>query len=356
VAAGAVVAAAALAGCAGTPGAPAAAAKPKAAAGAQWIITNHRARPTATTTTTTAPATVLTASAAAVAPAARPATHPAIRPAVPTQAPRPKPSAVREAEVPACTRRSMNVVAHEDDDLLFINPAVSDDIAAGRCVATVFVTAGDAGLSRSYWQGREQGSMAAYAMAAGLPDVWNQDSPVVGGRRLTRYSLALGHVELFFLRLPDAHGNAAGRPVLGLQRLWLGELPTLHTLDTNSTYTRGSLISTLTALMTLERPDAIRTLDYAGRYGDGDHSDHHTVGYLTYAAQRSYRGTHTISGYMGYQLAGRPANLSDEVSDTKLKYFLAYAAHDHRVCQTEEICLGNFYGPRFTHNIVTANS
>jgi LmbE family N-acetylglucosaminyl deacetylase len=247
----------------------------------------------------------------------------------------------------------MSVVAHEDDDLLFINPSVSDDIAAGRCVVTVFVTAGDSGRPRSYWEGRELGSMAAYATAAGLPDDWTHDTVVAAGHRIARYSLNHSKIHLLFMQLPDGHGNPFGRPVNGLERLWNGQLPALRTVDLHDTYTRNSLVGTLTALMDDYRPDEIRTLDFVGHYGDGDHDDHHTVGYLTYAAQRAYALPHRITGYMGYPVENQPANLPDAVRDNKLGIFLAYAPHDDKVCQTSEECLTNFYAPRFDHSIVT---
>lgn len=246
------------------------------------------------------------------------------------------------------------MVAHEDDDLLFINPAVSDDIAAGRCVVTLFVTAGDAGRARSYWHRRELGSMAAYAAMAHVPDRWVEGTLAVAGHSLTRVQLPNTRITLLFLRLPDKHGNPQ-RPLESLQRLWLGQIGTMYTLDSGDAYTRQSLIDTLTGVMNVYQPADIRTLDYAGRYGDGDHADHHTVGYLTYAAQRDYLSPHRISGYMGYEVDGQPENLSDEVRDAKLGYFLAYAHFDSRVCQSSGVCLANFYRPRFSHCIVTAS-
>ena len=51
---------------------------------------------------------------------------------------------------------SMYVVAHEDDSILFQNPDLQRDISNGRCVQTIFLTAGDAdrirllGLSRGW--------------------------------------------------------------------------------------------------------------------------------------------------------------------------------------------------------------
>lgn len=250
---------------------------------------------------------------------------------------------------------SLNVVAHQDDDLLFINPAVSDDIAAGRCVVTVFITAGDAGRRPAYWRGREAGAMAAYAAMAGVPNEWLEDSLVVDGHRIARVSLLRTGIELLFLRLPDAKGNPM-RPGQSLKRLWRGEIGSIGALDSAERYTRAGLVGTLTSLMDTYQPDEIRTLDYHGPYGDGDHADHHTAGYLTYAAQRQYRSAHRITGYMGYPLDHEPENLTESERDDKLAYFLAYAPFDAKVCQAAEVCLSNFYAPRFTHSVVTASS
>jgi LmbE family N-acetylglucosaminyl deacetylase len=247
---------------------------------------------------------------------------------------------------------TLNVVAHEDDDLLFINPAVSDDIQAGRCVVTLFVTAGDAGRMPSYWRAREQGAMAAYAEMAATPDEWVEDTTVVASRGIARFKLLDANVTLLFLRLPDGHGNPA-RPGETLQRLWRGEITAIRPLTSSNRYTRNSLIATLTALMDATAPNEIRTLDYMGVYGDGDHNDHHTAAYFTYEAQKNYRTPHHISGYMGYPLEKEPENLPDPVRTEKLAAFLAYAPYDVKVCQTADSCTANFYGPRFTRSVET---
>ncbi len=41
-----------------------------------------------------------------------------------------------------CIGGALTIVAHPDDDLLFLNPDILRDIEAGRCARTVFVTAG----------------------------------------------------------------------------------------------------------------------------------------------------------------------------------------------------------------------
>jgi LmbE family N-acetylglucosaminyl deacetylase len=255
----------------------------------------------------------------------------------------------------ASCSRTLNVVAHEDDDLLFINPSVSDDIAAGRCVVTVFVTAGDSGRPPSYWLRREQGSMAAYAAMSGASASWASDTVVLAGHPIVRQRLLGTRITLLFMRLPDAHGSAA-RPFGSLQALWQGAVPSLRPLGSGGAYTRQALVKTLTAAMAAYQPDRIRTLDYAGHYGDGDHADHHTVGYFAFAAQRYYHAHHRISGYRGYTVAAYPDNLDESVAGRKLDYFLAYAPYDSKVCQSADVCLTNFYGPRFTHSLTTASS
>src|SRR5262245_24302675 len=77
------------------------------------------------------------------------------------------PSAPAGAD-PACPAgRTLTIVAHEDDDLLFTSPDLLAAIQAGRCVRTIFVTAGDAGAASWYWSGREDGARAAYAQMIG---------------------------------------------------------------------------------------------------------------------------------------------------------------------------------------------
>src|SRR6185436_4637448 len=46
---------------------------------------------------------------------------------------------------------SMYVVAHEDDSILFQNPDLQRDISNGRCIQTIFLTAGDSGNNIAYW-------------------------------------------------------------------------------------------------------------------------------------------------------------------------------------------------------------
>src|ERR1035441_426221 len=87
---------------------------------------------------------------------------------------------------------AMNIVAHEDDDLLFMNPDVLHDIQQERCVRTVFVTAGDAGKGSAYWRQRAVGAQAAYARMAQTPSAWTHSDAGVDGHRIEVYTLQ-GH-------------------------------------------------------------------------------------------------------------------------------------------------------------------
>ncbi|MEK6441511.1 PIG-L family deacetylase [Pseudonocardia sp. T1-2H] len=68
--------------------------------------------------------------------------------------------------------RNLSVVAHEDDDLIFLNPAIVQGIRRGSPTRTVYVTAGEFngnGTTREAYAGqRRDGECSAYASMAGV--------------------------------------------------------------------------------------------------------------------------------------------------------------------------------------------
>ena len=245
--------------------------------------------------------------------------------------------------VPAsCTsaNSSMDVVAHEDDDILFMDPVTPTDVAAGRCLTTVYLTAGDDGRSASYWQGREDGAMAAHAELAGVHSSWTTTRlRTASGQAAVSCTLDGTGIRLIFLRLPT--GSPQGRDRYHhecLGRLHAGTAPSVDAVDGTARYTSDSLRVTLTGLMTTFRPGVIRTLDYTDPYGDGDHDDHHNAAYYTYEAQQSYPTPHRLVEFRGYPMSLLPANQPDAVAARKLAAFLAYSAHDSHTCQTAKAC------------------
>jgi hypothetical protein len=135
----------------------------------------------------------------------------------------------------ACTTSSVNVVAHPDDDLFFLNPAILQTIASGGCATTAYVTSGDAGGEDSYYLGRESGVEAAYAQMAGVTNKWTTTRVTLAGKSVTRAVLtAQPALTLYFLRLPDGYIDGAGSErsnYKSLEQLELGSTANLQTLD-----------------------------------------------------------------------------------------------------------------------------
>jgi LmbE family N-acetylglucosaminyl deacetylase len=247
------------------------------------------------------------------------------------------------ASAAGCTPGAINVVAHPDDDLYFVNPAILRDIRAGLCSTTVYVTAGDAGRSDSYYKQRELGVRAAYAKMAGVADKWTTSLALVGTKILTRVTLkAKPAVSLYFLQLPDGFADGSGSARTGntsLEQLYTGKISSLRAVGgLRQAYTRSGLVDTLGRLMSASTVTSIRTLDYLGEFGDGDHSDHHAVGRFVNDARTKFRPTAPIDGYLGYTSTRLPANVSGADLQAKMDALFAYAPYDPGTCRSAVEC------------------
>jgi LmbE family N-acetylglucosaminyl deacetylase len=243
---------------------------------------------------------------------------------------------------------TLNIVAHQDDDLLFLSPDLLHAIQAGRTVRTIFFTAGDAGNAQDYWSSRESGMAAAYAEMVGAPNSWTLGDAGISGHPIPLLTLS-GHsnISLAFMRLPDGNVDGSGFPSTNhesLQKLWQGTISTIHAIDGSSSYTRASLISTTVSLISSFLPDQINTQDYVGTYSDGDHSDHYTTAYVAQAAVQQYTTTHSFTGYQGYGTLYLPANITSTDYTAKQNAFFTYAPFDVLVCQSQSACSNTGYG------------
>ena len=237
---------------------------------------------------------------------------------------------------------STYVVAHEDDSIFFQNPDLQRDISSGRCVQTIYLTAGDAGSGFSYWGAREDGVKAAYAQMAGLANTWTQSDAGISGHPIPVFSLqGRPTISLLFLRLPDGNLDGSGFSNYqrqSLQKLWQGSISSISAVNGSSSYTLSGLSNTLTQLMTMYGPDEVATQDFVGSFNDGDHSDHHAAAYLTKSAGQAYVTPHTLVGYQDYGISARPVNLSQADSSAKQATYFTYAPYDVLVCQTVAQC------------------
>jgi LmbE family N-acetylglucosaminyl deacetylase len=239
-----------------------------------------------------------------------------------------------------CGDGVMQIVAHADDDLLFMSPDLLHDVRDGRCTRTVFVTAGDAGEGPGYWQSREAGARAAYASMAGVSDSWRTDTLTVYGHPVAFVQLEQRpNISLAFLRLPDGCGNGEGCGGRynsdSLQRLWRGERA-IGAVDGSSRYSFDDLVKVLGQLMRSFKPSLVRVQNYHDRLDDGDHPDHHTAAY--FASKANDEVGLPLIGYYGYPVVNRPENVGGSDLRAKQSAFFTYASHDARTCSSVSAC------------------
>ncbi|QDS70071.1 hypothetical protein FKW77_004491 [Venturia effusa] len=205
-----------------------------------------------------------------------------------------------------CQGGSLYIVAHADDDILFQNPDLLAELQdRTRCVTSLYLTAGDAGLDLDYVKGREKGSKAAYSFMMGsdttqlIETPWTTTTGLLADQRVVIETYNENpNVQHVWLRIPD--GNYMGIGYLGsnytsIKKLYTGEIEEIRTLPiidvpvaqrrrnamvpSYSSYTLNGLKRTISELVILTKPVVVRTQDWQGEER-GDHSDHYTTAKL----------------------------------------------------------------------------
>jgi LmbE family N-acetylglucosaminyl deacetylase len=258
-------------------------------------------------------------------------------------------AALATATLTAATR-NLYIIAHQDDDLLFMNPSLLRAIKAGDTIQTIYLTAGDSGLDASYWASRQAGAQAAYAQMAGVTSTWDEYDLGIEGKIIPKYTLH-DHdtISLAFLHIPDGNGDGSGFASTGnesLEKLWKGTIPFISTVDdSGTTYSRGGLINALSQAINDFAPDTISAQDYVHAFGTGDHSDH-TAGAL-FANQAAIMSTFPgdVWAYEGYPIEDLPANVVGKDLEAKKRAFYTYAPYDSATCASDAACAGKEYEP-----------
>ncbi len=248
----------------------------------------------------------------------------------------------RELETTCQGKTILAVVAHQDDDLLFMNPSLQTALRARDCVRVVYLTAGDHGEGRAYVEQRQKGLQAAYSLMLGQPDVpWSTKTVELPGHDSVVITRPEGtsQVALLFFDLPDGNVNGDGFPETKFQtlrKLALGKIQNLTSLDGRSTYTYEELIRVLAQVIAVYQPAKVFTLSPDKELSQYDHSDHTVVGIVTDRAVAKYaRRQQTvlpITFYVGYATRQYTANLDEPTTAEKLSVFSAYAHHDSNIC------------------------
>ena len=241
----------------------------------------------------------------------------------------------------------MSVMAHYDDDLIFANPAITNAIANGQCVRTVFVTAGDAGSGMIYATSRETGILRAYDVLRGVDGEWTEEHLVLEtGLPVTRFTPADDpDIAVTFIRLPDGNISGQGFEATGwesLSRLYGQTIDVMHTVDTATPVSLDLLKQSIGELITAAHPTALITLVPGGSWASHrDHSDHSTVGSLVRdSAQAAGLSVDVMRYATGYGNKDKPANVTGDLLDLKLRAFFEYTKYDHVMkCDTPVACL-----------------
>lgn len=258
--------------------------------------------------------------------------------------------------------RTLNIVAHQDDDLGLMVPTLARTIRANATVQTIYVTAGDAGFGcDSYFQKREQGIKFAYEEIAGLtvgdPGNWMETMEVVNGKHIRKVTMTGKPVSLMFIGLPNA---AAGAP--NLLDLWTNTTTTQLTTVPDSrrgafngeVYSREVLIATLQQMIQTFDPGHINTLDSSRIWDEVlpfEHYDHVASALFALAAKQRIQGTQTLREHRAYNMLAEDDNISPSDAALKTAVFNRYTPQDRKICSSpflQQMCDAN-PGPEASH-------
>jgi LmbE family N-acetylglucosaminyl deacetylase len=240
----------------------------------------------------------------------------------------------------------MQIVAHPDDDLYFMNPEVMRDITLGRALVSVYLTCGEAdGVNGPIAQGRVQApvSWAAYAaarqeglrraygeMALGDPGTdWTRRLLTLSGGKSVELDIMTGRPEirLAFFNLPEAHDTNPKYRGKSLTTLWRGicrAQPVIPVEDglvgPGPSYTRAQLITALAELMTVFTPAVVRTTNPDPQHLPTsrtmiDHPDHGAAALFVFAAVEAHRAAGYVfqaESYIGYDSTYWPEDLDPQ--------------------------------------------
>lgn len=224
-----------------------------------------------------------------------------------------------------CTAGTLvTVVAHLDDDLLFVNPGIADHLQAGWCIVTVHVIGGADNSKFDYVLKRERAIRRTYARMAGVRNAWTESTVSIAGQPVHRMVLnAMPRVALYELRLPGAQVRG-GRAPLAL--LWdEGASISSYPMGADGrgavrydraalTATLGAILAHATRIYTLN-PDTVPFLE---------HPDHIYAARATREAARVAGVQVPIGYHLTYVSAGMPANLSAQATQMKRDQVATY--------------------------------
>ena len=213
---------------------------------------------------------------------------------------------------PIVSAVDLTVVAHQDDDLLFMQPDLYDAVKRKVGVTNVYITAGNGKQGFDKSEERYDGLMAAYGsiVGAGASD-WSCGWIRIGSNEVEHCRLEDARVSLVFLGYPD--GGIYGELSDSLLQLWEGKVSRASAVSFGpAAYDRPTLIAVLSDIIGYTEPATIRTLEIASTHGY-DYSDHRMAGALTLLALAHSSVDAELISYRGYNTPDEPINANPEL-------------------------------------------
>ncbi|MEU4210037.1 PIG-L family deacetylase [Streptomyces sp. NPDC026206] len=276
----------------------------------------------------------------------------------------------------------LQIMAHPDDDLFFMNPDAQHLVTSGVPVVSVYVTAGEAvgqnwipGMPQpkpdkaAYSSARHQGLRQAYAEMIGRDKFtpWKESvMDLPGGVRAETNELSNGRrsARLVFLNIAMlSEGNTR------LPQLWERPYAMMQSMvatgspcTTVSTYRHRTVVDVLAAIMARFRPTVVHTMDPDPDYqvhdathpkdndygACSDHRDHTPTALFTWKAlsqwveEATRRDGHpprfTVNAFRGYYNQRWPHNLPPQIVEQKHRLVSAYGGDPSWQCGNAAGC------------------
>jgi LmbE family N-acetylglucosaminyl deacetylase len=196
----------------------------------------------------------------------------------------------------------VTIVAHSDDDLLFINPELQPSLKSGRPYRVIVMTCDEfngnpPGMSREQLAGQlREGARRAYASLAGVANDWRKETLVVAGKTVEVDTLnPAPQIQSVWLNLPDG-GDSLHQDAL--LNLWETAgyttttiVPTGSPVTQVQTYDGGQVYQVLVGLLNLYQPTVVRIQDlYPDERHRSEHADHVATAAFAQLAMKTYEG------------------------------------------------------------------
>lgn len=208
---------------------------------------------------------------------------------------------------------SLNIVSHPDDDLLFLNPDIVEEVSSHKGMTYVaYLTWGDDGRGEDYVRCRRRATLSAYkAMGATVYD----------------YAYREFWIRSNSFRSGDVYGS--------LYQMWHDHAVQVKDFNMH-TWDYAALLGSIQDLIGYVKPDLIRTQDPDAEPAIDhdepqlDHIDHIYTAKFVQEAAKQFPNI-PVYAYEGYPIRTKASNVDAEGTEKKTLMWRAYQAVDTSV-------------------------